>query len=228
MLKNIKDWVLKLKAQFQKRIRNLERSPRLAIIQVGEVEASNRYIRNKVKDCQEIGIEANVYHFNDNIPEGELIDEICVIQEHYDGIIVQLPLPPHIRSKEVLKVIDPSRDVDGFRADSKFKPATPKGIMDYLRECDFDFEGKDVVIIGRSDIVGKPLARMMTDANATVTLCHSKSNVWKHVRQADLIVCAVGKANFLNCWSIHVPVIDVGINFTEDGKLVGDAYNIED
>ena len=147
--------------------------------------------------------------------------------DFYDGIIVQLPLPPHIRSSIATAAIPAHKDVDGFRIDSEFEPATPKGIMDYLKYCEFDLTGKDVVIIGRSDIVGKPLARMMTDADATVTLCHSKSKLSSHIYHCDLIVSAVGKAGFLNCYPIHVPVIDVGINFNEQGKLVGDCVNIE-
>jgi methylenetetrahydrofolate dehydrogenase (NADP+)/methenyltetrahydrofolate cyclohydrolase len=127
----------------------------------------------------------------------------------------------------VVAAINPEKDVDGFHPDSPYAPATPGGIMKYLRACEFDLTGKDVVIIGRSNIVGKPLAAMMTDADATVTLCHSKSKLSHHLYSADLIVTAVGKAGFLNCYPIHVPVIDVGINFDENGKLVGDCFNTE-
>jgi methylenetetrahydrofolate dehydrogenase (NADP+)/methenyltetrahydrofolate cyclohydrolase len=138
-----------------------------------------------------------------------------------------LPLPKHIDVKQVQKSIPPENDVDGFLNESEFEPATPKGIMDYLRYCEFDLCGKNVVILGRSDIVGKPLARMMTDADATVTLCHSKSRIWDFMDSADLVVSAVGKAGFLNCYPIYVPVIDVGINFDENGKMVGDVVNGE-
>lgn len=225
ILINIKDYVKTLKENFRKRITNLQNSPQLAIIQVDNVEASNRYIKNKIKDCEEVGIIAHHYWFDDKITESELTQEITDIAPHYDGVIVQLPLPPHIRQQAVVAAIPSDKDVDGFKIDSPFDPATPKGIMDYLKACEFDLVGKDVVIIGRSDIVGKPLARMMTDADATVTLCHSKSKLSHHLQQADLIVTAVGKANFLNCYSIYVPVIDVGINFNEKGKMVGDAFN---
>jgi methylenetetrahydrofolate dehydrogenase (NADP+)/methenyltetrahydrofolate cyclohydrolase len=127
----------------------------------------------------------------------------------------------------VVAAIPSCKDVDGFHPDSPFPPATPGGIMKYLQACEFDLTGKDVVIIGRSNIVGKPLAAMMTDADATVTLCHSKSKLSHYLYSADLIVTAVGKPYFLNCYPIHVPVIDVGINFDENGKLVGDCYNTE-
>lgn len=223
ILQNIKDYIILLKRIFKYRIYELNEAPKLAIIQVGNVEASNRYIRNKVKDCEEVGITAHVYHYDEDITEQDLCYSIKLDQEFYDGVIVQLPLPPHIRQEAVVAAIKPEKDVDGFRIDSWYKPATPKGIMDYLKYCQFDVEGKDVVIIGRSEIVGKPLARMMTDANATVTLCHSKSKLDKHIENADLIISAVGKANFLNCEDIYVPVIDVGINFNEEGKLVGDC-----
>ena len=228
ILKPIKEYVAVLKSLLKAKIAKMEKAPQLAIVQVGNVEASNRYVKNKVKDCQEVGIVAHVYHFEDSITEWELVDEIKDIQEHYHGIIVQLPLPQHIRSEKVVAAIKPEKDVDGFRVDSWFKPATPKGIMDYLNYCGFNLEGKNVVIIGRGPTVGRPLAAMMTDANATVTLCHSKSKLSSFIYQADLIIVAVGKAGFFNCYPIHVPVIDVGINVDENGKLVGDCINKED
>lgn len=227
ILGNIKEYTKKLKEQFKDRIAVIGDAPKLAIIQVGNVEASNRYIKNKIKDCEEVGIIAEHYGFDDDITEVELVEEIQAIAEFADGVIVQLPLPPHIRSSIATAAIPAEKDVDGFRADSPYAPATPGGIMKYLRACEFDLTGKDVVIIGRSDIVGKPLAKMMTDADATVTLCHSKSKLSNHLYGADLIVTAVGKAGFLNCYPIHVPVIDVGINFDKDGKLCGDCFNTE-
>lgn len=206
------------------------RAARLTIIQVGDVEASNRYIRNKIKDCEEVGITAKHVKVPDTIGTNDLVSLIFDEQYDCDGIIVQLPLPPHIDLERVKKAISPDKDVDGFRIDSMFKPCTPSGIMEYLRDgCLWNPEGKNVCIIGRSEIVGKPLAQMMTDAGATVTLCHSKTrNLYHHIFNADLIVCAVGRAKFLNCYPIHVPVIDVGINFNNEGKLVGDCYNVED
>ena len=227
ILGNIKEYTKELKEQFKERIAAIGDAPKLAIIQVGNVEASNRYIKNKVKDCKEVGIIADVYQYPEDITEIELCENIKLDQPHYDGVIVQLPLPPHIREKAVVAAIDPEKDVDGFHSDSPYAPATPGGIMKYLRACGFDFTGKHVVIIGRSNIVGKPLARLMTDADATVTLCHSKSKIHDFIYSCDLIVTAVGKAGFLNCYPIHVPIIDVGINFDENGKLVGDCFNTE-
>ena len=233
-LKDIKSYVNERKAALEYKIglnmkmrRWKDKAPSLAIIQVGNNEASTRYVRNKVKDCNEVGITAEVYYYPENTTEFELVDEIEHLVEFYDGVMVQLPLPPHIRVEATVAAIPKEKDVDGFRYDSLFKPATPLGIVNYLDYCGFDFEGKEVVILGRSDIVGKPLAQMMTDRDATVTLCHSKSKLSNHIYRADLIVSAVGKAGFLNCYPIHVPVIDVGINFDANGKLVGDCINTE-
>jgi methylenetetrahydrofolate dehydrogenase (NADP+)/methenyltetrahydrofolate cyclohydrolase len=227
VLKDIKPYVKELKEQYKERIAKLGEAPKLAIVQVGNNEASNRYVKNKVKDCEEVGIIADVIRYPENTTEFELDDQLDHMHEYYDGIIVQLPLPQHIRPHIATAAIPADKDVDGFRVDSWFYPATPKGIMDYLKYCEFDLTGKDVVIIGRSDIVGKPLARMMTDADATVTLCHSKSKLSKHVYGCDLLVSAVGKAGFVNCYPLHMPIIDVGINFNEQGKLVGDCMNTE-
>lgn len=228
IFKDIKEYTVLLKRTFKYRISKLKQAPQLAIIQVGDNEASNRYMRNKVKDCEEVGIIADVYTYPVNITEFELDDELNHLQKFYDGVIVQLPLPQHIRQKVAVDAIWPSRDVDGFKLESAFTPATPKGIMDYLKYCEFDLVGKNVVIIGRSDIVGKPLARLMTDADATVTLCHSHSTLGPYLFNADLVVCAVGKPNFLDCAWVDCPVIDVGINFNEAGKLVGDCFNTKD
>lgn len=233
ILKNIKEYTKERKDHLEELIsvymtKEQCLPPQLAIIQIGNNEASNRYIRNKIKDCEEVSICAHNYVFDENISQDDLIWEIQHLQEHYDGLIVQLPLPDHIRAEKVAAAIDPVKDVDGFHPMSLYKPATPLGIMMYLKDCGFEFDGANVVIIGRSEIVGKPLAQMMTDANATVTLCHSRTkNLWDHIQEADLVVSAVGKPKFLNCYAIHVPVIDVGINFDEDGRLCGDCYNTE-
>ena len=223
ILKDIKEYVKLLKRTFMYRISLLPEPPKLAIIQVGNNEASNRYVRNKVKDCEEVGIDVNVYSYPEEITEFELDDELTHLQEYYDGVIIQLPLPPHIRQEVAINALLPEKDVDGFRYDSKFNPATPLGIMDYLNYCDFDLQGKNVVIIGRSEI----LAKLMTEANATVTLCHSYSKIDDYLGLADLVVCAVGKAEFLDCRKVNCPIIDVGINFDENGKMVGDCFNIE-
>lgn len=224
----IKPYVAELKKAYKERVSALQQAPRLAIIQVGNNEASNRYIKNKKKDCEEVGVIAEWYWYPEDITEDGLIQEMKDLMDFCDGMIVQMPLPATIRESEIIRAIDPEKDVDGFHPLSDYRPATPAGIMDYLAYCDINLDGADVLIIGRSNIVGKPLARLMTEANATVTLAHSHTqHLGSKELSVDLIVSAVGKADFLNCYPIHVPVIDVGINFNEEGKMVGDCINTE-
>ena len=229
ILKNIKEYTAAMKEELKNEIADMDKAPSLAIIQVGNVEASNRYIRNKIKDCLEVGINAHHYVYDEAITTDELAIEVKDLAEHYNGIIVQLPLPVHIDVAAINDAIPRDKDVDGFTAGSLFDPATPSGIVDYLEYCGFPFAGAEVLVIGRSDIVGKPVARMLTAKDCTVTLAHSKSkHMWTHIQDADLIITAVGRAGFLNCYSIHdKPVVDVGINFNEEGKMVGDCFNTE-
>jgi methylenetetrahydrofolate dehydrogenase (NADP+)/methenyltetrahydrofolate cyclohydrolase len=227
--KNIKEFCAEQKSEIKSYIEASKTAPVLAVIQVGDVEASNRYIKNKKKDCEEVGIKFEWYHFDEDIDTEGLVFEIENLLPHVDGLMVQMPLPEHIDVNVIKTAISPEKDVDGFHPNSFFRPCTPLGILDYLTlGCHYELEGKNVMVIGRSDIVGKPLASMLTDLDATVTLCHSKTReLYDFIFTADLIICAVGKANFLNCYSIYKPVIDVGINFDENGKLVGDCFNTE-
>lgn len=228
ILKEVKPFVEAWKNSLRHRVSQLSEAPKLAIIQVGDNEASTRYVRNKIKDCEAVGIDAQWYGFEDSMTTEELKWEVEALVPFYDGIIVQLPLPSQINEKQVLAAIPKEKDVDGFRTDSLFNPATPLGIMNYLTYCGFNFKGANVTVIGRSDIVGKPMARLLLEQDATVTICHSKTKcLYQHISNADLVVCAVGKAKFLNCYPIHIPVIDVGINFDAEGKMCGDCYNIE-
>jgi methylenetetrahydrofolate dehydrogenase (NADP+)/methenyltetrahydrofolate cyclohydrolase len=227
VLKDIKEYTKLLKESYKQRVAAFEEPPTLAIIQVGDNEASNRYVKNKIKDCDEVGITAHCYKFEEDITEIELDQELRNLCDFYDGVIVQLPLPQHIRSSIATAAIPADKDVDGFRHDSWFNPATPQGIKSYLEYCGFDFVGKHIVIIGRSDIVDKPLARMLTDKDCTVTLCHSKTlweDIWNSVNNSDLTICAVGQPHFLDCSSLSIPVIDVGINFDKEGKMCGDCF----
>lgn len=228
-LKNIKEFTTQWKAELKADIAKLPKAPTFLIIQVGNNEASNRYVRNKIKDCEEVGIDAHCIKLEENVTTQD-IQEILVKNYMADPdmcMMVQLPLPAHIDLNGVIAAIPMHGDVDGMIKNSIYTPCTPLGIMKYLEHCEFDLDGKNVVICGRSDIVGKPLAKMMTDKNATVSLLHSHTkNHWKYYELADLIVTAVGQPAFLNCYPIHVPVIDVGINFVDD-KLVGDCINTE-
>ena len=232
LTRNIKEFCANKKAQIKEDIERdfvNAKKPTLAVIQVGNNEASTRYIRNKKKDCEEVGISFEWYYYEETISENELITEIKDLLPYIDGMIVQMPLPKHIDVDAIKLAIAPEKDVDGFHPMSRFNPCTPAGIIDYVvNGCGYDFTGKNVTIFGRSDIVGKPLAQMLTNRDATVTLCHSKSkDKWQFIETADFIVTAVGKPAFLNCYAIHVPVVDVGLNFDENGKLVGDCINTE-
>lgn len=228
-MKNIKEFCADWKASLKDRLNG---QGALYIIQVGDVEASNRYVKNKVKDAEEVGLEAHVVKFPEDVTQETIekgINDIVMAEASRPaGIIVQLPLPAHIDKDRLTNCIPARMDVDGFRHDSPYYPCTPAGIIYYLNACNFRFDGAHAVVIGRSDIVGKPMAEMLTDLNCTVTLCHSHTkNLAQHIYHCDLIVCAVGKAGFLNCYPIYVPVIDVGINFNAEGKLVGDCINTE-
>lgn len=228
-MNKMKEYAAMRKAQLKEQVAQMEFPPSLLILQVGNNEASNRYVRNKIKDCEEVGIAAIHYIAKEDITTEELIDFINERQEFFSGIIVQQPLPKHIDQTRINEAIDPAHDVDGFHPLSHFNPATAKGIIDYLDWRNFDLVGADVVVIGRSDIVGKPLARMLTDRDATVTLCHSKTphqRIMVDAYDAELVICAVGKPRFLDCTFIDGAVIDVGINFDEDGKMCGDCYSV--
>ena len=232
LTKDIKNYCAERKAAIKdmitKEFTDFIKKPTLAVFQIGDVEASTRYIRNKKKDCEEVGIEFEWYYFPEEITTEELIFEINETQQFVDGLIVQMPLPDHIDETAIKLAIDPAKDVDGFHPMTNFKPCTPLGIINYLEYCDFKFSGAHCVVIGRSEIVGKPMAQLLLDKNATVTVCHSKTrNIDLWTRNSDLVVCAVGKPRFLNCYSLHMPIVDVGINFDENGKLVGDCFNTE-
>lgn len=230
MLVDIKEFVKVWKNDIRREVESIFASaPVLGIVQVGDNEASNRYVRNKIKDAVEVGFSPLFTKLPASISHTELVRATSWTQARSDGFMIQLPVPQHIidNGGPLENYIDRPKDIDGFRKDSTFEPCTPKGIMAYLDYCGFQPEGKNVVIIGRSKIVGKPMAQMMEARNATVTLCHSKTrNVYDFTEKADLVICAVGKANFLDCSRINCPVIDVGINFVDD-KMVGDCFNTE-
>lgn len=211
-------------------------APCLAVIQVGDNPASTTYVNNKIKACNECGIKSKAYHFL-HITEEKLLHLISEL--NYDsevhGILVQLPLPENINEKRVLEAIRVDKDVDAFHpyntgrlfdGDPEFVPCTPAGIMELLKAYDIDPAGKECVVVGRSNIVGKPIAHLLLQANGTVTICHSKTqNLEEVCKRADILICAIGKSKFFN--EAHVKpgavVIDVGINRDENGKLCGDV-----
>lgn len=234
---DIKDYIDVRKAEIKKSVqKNTSMGfdiPTLAIIQVGDNPASNKYIGGKIKDCEEVGIKAVLHKFDENIKAGDFGAEIIKIMhdEIVHGVIIQKPLPDHIEKhfKNIVKMIPAKKDVDGFRVGSEFDPCTPKGIVDYIehRKGFGWLNGKDVVIVNRTELVGRPLARMMLDRNATVTVCHSKTqDLWLHCREAEVVVSAIGKPNILDEDYVGVDAvcIDVGISFDENGKMCGDFY----
>ena len=223
----IKNYVDTRKAEIKSKVDNMSTKPKLLIIQVGDNFASNKYVAGKEKDCQEVGIECKVAKLEETIEEESLLDYIRAFENRYDGIIVQLPLPKHINVNNVVKTLPISVDVDGFKAESDFIPCTPLGVYNILMDvCKEDkmLDGKNVVILGRSDIVGKPMTNLLIEkTNATVTVCNSHTkNMDELTFNADIIISAIGKAKLVSHAKPNSIVIDVGINMDENGKMCGD------
>lgn len=210
--------------------------PHLAVVLVGENPASQVYVRNKENACIKAGMRSTVIRMDHECTQQELEDTVMRLNEDptVHGILVQLPLPAHLDEASVLRLIDPDKDVDGFHAMNSgrlmngqpgFVPCTPLGVMKLLEAYDIPVAGKHAVVIGRSNIVGKPMAMLLLAANATVTICHSRTQHLAEItRQADILVAAVGKAGFVTADMVKpgAVVIDVGINRV-DGQIVGDV-----
>ena len=210
--------------------------PHLAVVLVGENAASQVYVRNKENACKKAGIRSTVLRLPENCTQAELEDAVRALNEDASvhGILVQLPLPDHLDEAAVLRLIDPDKDVDGFHAMNSgrlmngqlgFVPCTPLGVMRMLEAYGIPVRGKHAVVIGRSNIVGKPMAMLLLAADATVTICHSKTeNLAQIARQADILVAAVGRPRFVTADMVKpgATVIDVGINRV-DGAIVGDV-----
>ena len=231
---------LKVKENVKVRAEELKKfgvEPTLAVILVGEDKASQTYVRAKEKACNEYGIKSVAHRLSENTTQAELLALINVLNldDSIHGILVQLPLPKHIDTNTVLATIDPAKDVDGFHAVNVgklvsgldgFVPCTPLGVMEILKEYGIDVAGINAVVIGRSNIVGKPMANLLLNASATVTVTHSKTKNLKEIcKNADLIVAAIGKPFFLKADMVKddAVVVDVGINRLDDGRLVGDV-----
>lgn len=220
-----------IKGDARKIVTELNLSPYLVIISVGDDSASKVYVRNKIRACEQIGIKYEHVVLPEETTEKELLSRIRVYNMNHfiHGIIVQLPLPKHINPDRVTDAIWRSKDVDGFGQKSLFRPCTPEGIIRLLDHHLIPIESKNVVILGRSNIVGRPLARMMLDRNANVTVLHSKTGDGdRHdfLQKADIIISAVGKPNVVvpNDVSPRTTIVDVGINRDQNGKLCGDVY----
>ncbi len=232
----------KLKAQMAEQVVALKeqygRVPSLAVILVGENPASQSYVRGKIKACAECGFESILTTMPESVSEQELLAEIAKLNadERVDGVLVQLPLPRHINEEKVIDAIALEKDVDGFHPDNVanlwlgkpcIKPCTPKGVMRMIEECGFDVAGCNAVVVGRSNIVGKPMAKLLLDANATVTIAHSRTkNLAEVTSKADILIAAVGCARMITAEMVKegAIVIDVGVNRdAETGKLCGDV-----
>jgi len=212
-------------------------NPGLAVIIVGEDPASQVYVGRKEAMCKELGMYSEKYALPENTTQEELkaLVEKLNKEDKINGILCQLPLPAHLDEKDVINTIAPEKDVDAFHpvnvgkimiGDFDFVPCTPAGIMELIAESGIDPAGKNCVVIGRSNIVGKPMAMLLLHKNGTVTVCHSKTQNLKEVtKEADILVAAVGRANFVTADMVKegAVVIDVGMNRTEDGKLCGDV-----
>lgn len=209
----------------------------LVVVKVGNDPASAVYVRNKEKACEYVGINSKTLALPEETTEEELLNVVKELNEDksVNGILVQLPLPKHIDESKVLLTIDSTKDVDGFHpvnvgkmviGEDTFLPCTPAGIIEMIKRTDIDIEGKECVVIGRSNIVGKPMAMLMLKENATVTIAHSRTKDLKEVtKRADIIVAAIGKAKFVTADYVKegAVVIDVGMDRDENGKLCGDV-----
>jgi len=229
-----------LRADVTQRVQALKArgiTPGLAVILVGDNPASQVYVRNKVKGCEDCGFHSVLERYNADLSEAELLAHIARLNADpaIHGILVQLPVPKHIDASKVIEAISPLKDVDGFHIASAgalmtgmpgFWPCTPYGCMKMLESIGYDLRGKHAVVIGRSNIVGKPMAMMLLQKNATVTICHSATTDLKAMTlQADVVVAAVGKRNVLTADMVKpgAVVLDVGMNRNEEGKLCGDV-----
>lgn len=237
---NGKEIAAKVKAEVRAEVEALKAkgaNPGLAVVLVGNNPASRVYVSNKEKDCAEVGFQSYEYALPEETTEEELLELVAKLNadKNINGILVQLPLPKQICEQTILHAISPAKDVDAFHpenvgrimiGDYSFLPCTPAGVIEMLDSTGVDINGKHCVVIGRSNIVGKPMAMLLLHRNGTVTICHSRTkNLAEQTRQADILIAAVGKADFVTADMVKegAVVIDVGMNRNAEGKLVGDV-----
>ena len=247
-MKEIKLYVQEKLEYLKNYIYNNKLHIKMVIISVGADPASQVYIKGKLKDTAEVGIECEVRHFSEEISEAELLLEVakCNTDSTVTGFIVQLPLPKHIHEEAIIEAIDPNKDVDGFSKKHLVDPATPTGIIDYLEANKFNFENANAVVIGRSNIVCRPMARLLLDKSCNVRVIHSKTSVYNKIaalKYANLVVVATGHRNTLvdnelydaeneeeywPTWIVNPNcfIVDVGMNRNEEGKLCGDCETV--
>src|SRR5690554_4340602 len=228
----------KVKEQIKQEVSEIteKRKPKLAVVLVGNDPASSTYVASKVKACELVGIESIAKRMDESTTQEELVEVIKQLNEdqNVDGILVQLPLPKHLDEQEIMFMIDPNKDVDGFHPinvgklhlkQKTFVPATPKGVMALIKEYNINLTGKKVLVIGRSHLVGRPVAQLLVDANATVTIAHSRTTDLEQLcYQSEVIVAAVGVMHLVQREWLRqgVILIDVGIHRTNENKLTGD------
>jgi len=230
----------KIRSKLKEKVDTLKNSgitPKLAVIMVGEDIGSKIYVKNKSKACEEIGIEYEEYLLKEETSMEELLNLITELNDRDDvhGILLQSPIPKHLDINLAIKAISPEKDVDGFHpinvgklvlGQETFVSCTPFGVIKLLEEYNIEMAGKNVVIVGRSNIVGKPLIQCLLNKNATVTVCHSKTeNIKEVTKRADIVIVAIGRANFLKADMVkeNAVVVDVGINRNDEGKVCGDV-----
>ncbi len=223
--------------QLKNRVNKLSKKPSLVIIRVGNDFASEKYVLNKMKRCEEVGILSRIIHLDENVSQEVVEETILDLNKDEDitGVLLQLPIPKHLDEDYLTNLIEDEKDVDGFTIGNMGKlslglesnvACTPRGIITLLKEFNIEIEGQDVLIINRSNIVGKPLAQLFLKENATVTIAHSKTrNLKEKIASSDIVVTAVGRANFLKAkdFSDNTTIIDVSINFDNSGKMCGDV-----
>ncbi len=232
-----KAWASVLRAELKEKIEKMDRKPGLAVVIVGEDHASRIYVRNKIKACNELGIRSYAYELPATASQKEVEAQIerLAVDNDVDGILLQLPLPKGLDTEAITSLIPVCKDVDGFSAtnlgllmqnEAEVTACTPSGVMKLLEKEGVEVAGKRAVVLGRSETVGKPMAMLLLNANATVTVCHSKTqNIAELCAQADILVSAVGHANFVKADMVKegAVVIDIGMNRDENGKLCGDV-----
>ena len=236
-LLDARELVSKKVDELKSRVDKLSKKPSLVIIRVGDDFASGKYVANKIKKCNEVGIDSKIIHFDGDVKQEVVEETILNLNKDEDitGILLQLPIPKHLDEDYLTNLIEDEKDVDGFTIGNMGKlslglesnvACTPRGIITLLKEFNIEIEGQDVLIINRSNIVGKPLAQLFLKENATVTIAHSKTkNLKEKIVLSDIVVTAVGKANFLRAddFKNNTTIIDVSINFNELGKMCGDV-----
>ena len=240
-LLNGKELSLQMQADLKAKIEKLPYTVCLAVVMVEGNEASQIYVQNKVKACQAVGIQCKLHTFKQDIEEREVMKilQTLAVDDSVHGILVQLPLPSHFHKDKLLQCIPPHKDVDGFSSENIGElclhgvkgggliACTPLGILQLLKENNIEIRGKNVVVVGRSNIVGKPLAMLLLVEGATVTVCHRyTTNLADFTKKADILIVAVGKRNLIDGSMVKkgVVVVDVGINRMEDGKICGDVH----